>query len=209
MCPSLIKRTKLLLLALLVFGAAMGQSREELEKKRKQKLEEIAFTQKLIDQTGEAQKKKLNYLIILSNQIKNREQLIYTEQRVLKMLSKSIDQTTLFIEALENDLVTLKKEYVEMAYFAFKNRSSFDYLLFDYLLLYLIIVLCSTTVQERANLAAQLGEREETHFRAYLLLTHHSSHITYCTVVPQYIFRALLQMESVSVCYVVCMYIRI
>jgi len=64
MCPSLIKRTKLLLLALLVFGAAMGQSREELEKKRKQKLEEIAFTQKLIDQTGEAQKKNLNYLII-------------------------------------------------------------------------------------------------------------------------------------------------
>lgn len=130
MCQILTKKTKLLFIALLVFATAMGQSREELEKKRKQKLDEIAFTQKLIDQTGEAQKKNLNYLVILSSQIENREQLILTEHKVLKMLSRSIEQTTTFIDALENDLNTLKKEYVEMAYFAFKNRSSYDYLLY-------------------------------------------------------------------------------
>ncbi|MBI1184636.1 peptidoglycan DD-metalloendopeptidase family protein [bacterium] len=130
MCLKATIKISFLLLLVLCAGSAWAQSREELEKQRKQKLEEIAFTQKLIDQTGEAQKKNLNYLIIINRQIKNREQLIVTEHSVLKMLTRSIDQTELFILALESDINTLKEEYIEMAYFAFKNRSSYDYLLY-------------------------------------------------------------------------------
>lgn len=120
----------------------IGQSRQDLEKQRKKKLEEIAFTQKLIDQTGAEQKKNLNYLIILQRQIKNREQLIATESSVLEMMNKSIAQTELFIQALESDITKLKEEYVEMAYYAYKNRSSYDYMLF---------VFASESLQEAWN----------------------------------------------------------
>ncbi len=124
-------KTRFLILLLIFTGSlAFGQSRKDLEEQRKKKLEEIAFTQKLIDETSEAKKKNINYLYILQRQIKNREQLIETESHVLTLLTLSIDRTSLFITALEKDITSLKKEYVEMAYYAFKNRSSFDYLLY-------------------------------------------------------------------------------
>lgn len=126
----------------LLWQGANAQSRTDLEKQREQKLKEIAFTEKLISQTSAEKKKNLNYLYILQRQIKNREQLINTENKVLKLLNRSIDQTTLFIAALENDLATLKNEYVEMAYYAFKNRSSFDYLLY---------IFASNSLQEAWN----------------------------------------------------------
>jgi septal ring factor EnvC (AmiA/AmiB activator) len=127
---------------LLVWQGAIAQSRTDLEKQREQKLKEIAFTEKLISQTSAEKKKNLNYLYILQRQIRNREQLIITENKVLKLLNRSIEQTTLFIAALENDLATLKNEYVEMAYYAFKNRSSFDYLLY---------IFASNSLQEAWN----------------------------------------------------------
>ncbi|MFY0675539.1 MAG: peptidoglycan DD-metalloendopeptidase family protein [Bacteroidia bacterium] len=138
-----IKRISVaLVLVLVALVGAKAQSRTDLEKQREQKLKEIAFTEKLISQTSSEKKKNLNYLYILQRQIKNREQLINTENKVLKLLNRSIDQTTLFIAALENDLATLKNEYVEMAYYAFKNRSKFDYLLY---------IFASNSLQEAWN----------------------------------------------------------
>lgn len=115
----------------LLFCSALGaQSRDDLEEQRKKKLEEIALTQKLLDKTDKAQRKNINYLVILNRQIRNRGQLITTEERVLKMLNSSIENTELFVGVLEEDLESLKSEYKEMAYHAFKTRSKFDYLIY-------------------------------------------------------------------------------
>ncbi|MBI3143007.1 MAG: peptidoglycan DD-metalloendopeptidase family protein [Bacteroidetes bacterium] len=127
---------------LLAHGTVQAQGREDLEKKRKQKLEEIAYTQKLIDQTSATQRKNLSYLAIIDRQIRNREQLLVTEQHVLEALGQSIGQTTLFVQALEDDLASITKECIEMAYWAFKNRSAYDYVLY---------VFAASTLQEAWN----------------------------------------------------------
>ena len=130
---SLAHIKKVSFILILIIGCSSlvkAQSRDELEKRREEKLKEIAFTQKLIDDTGDEQKKNINYLVIIARQIKNREQLISTENRVLKLYNTSISQTREFVMVLEEDLERLKVEYKEMAYLAYRNRSSFDYLLF-------------------------------------------------------------------------------
>ena len=128
--PKVIRTASSLLVALLLSTALLAQSRDDLEAQRAKKLEEIALTQRLIDETDEAQRKNINYLVILNRQIRNRGQLIVTEERVLKMLNTSIDNTELFVEVLATDLESLKSEYKEMAYHAFKTRSKFDYLIY-------------------------------------------------------------------------------
>lgn len=125
-----IRTASSLFLALLLSTTLFAQSRDDLEAQRAKKLEEIALTQKLIDDTDQAQRKNINYLVILNRQIRNRGQLIVTEERVLKMLNTSIDNTELFVGVLAEDLESLKSEYKEMAYHAFKTRSKFDYLIY-------------------------------------------------------------------------------
>lgn len=125
-----IRKTNLCLLLLLVSTLLSAQSRKELEEQKKQKQKEIEFTQKLLDETSQKQRKNINYVYILNRQIRNREQLIKTEETVLGMLNTSIVQSQTFIQALENDVTSLKKEYAEMLYFAYKNRGEFDYLLY-------------------------------------------------------------------------------
>lgn len=125
-----IRKTNLCLLLLLVSTLLSAQSRKELEEQKKQKQKEIEFTQKLLDETSQKQRKNINYVYILNRQIRNREQLIKTEETVLDMLNTSIVQSQTFIQALENDVTSLKKEYAEMLYFAYKNRGEFDYLLY-------------------------------------------------------------------------------
>lgn len=125
-----IRRIELCFLFLLISTLLTAQSREELERQKRQKQKEIEFTQKLLDETSEKQRKNINYVYILNRQIKNRVQLIKTEEKVLSMLNESISESRTFIEALENDVKSLQKEYQEMLYFAYKNRGEFDYLLY-------------------------------------------------------------------------------
>lgn len=141
-CLPITKRLSSLLLALLLAFSLGAQSRDDLEEQRNKKLKEIALTQKLLDKTDQAQRKNINYLVILNRQISNRGQLITTEERVLKMLSTSIDNTELFVGILETDLESLRSEYKEMVYHAFKTRSNFDYLIY---------IFASTSLQEAWN----------------------------------------------------------
>ena len=125
-----IKRINLFLVLFLTSTLLTAQSREELEKQKRRKQKEIEFTQKLLDETSAKQRKNVNYVYILNRQIRNREQLLKTEEAVLKMLNENIIESETFIEALEEDVTSLKKEYSEMLYFAYKNRGEFDYLLY-------------------------------------------------------------------------------
>lgn len=127
-----MKSCKLLLTVSLVLVAQvlLAQTREELEKKREAKLKEIEFTQNLLNKTDKEEKRNLNYLIILGRQIRNRQELIITINKEVDLLAKNIEDTKIIISALERDLEALRQEYAQMMYFAFKNKSEYDYLVF-------------------------------------------------------------------------------
>jgi len=62
----------------MLISIAYSQSRQELERQRKQKEEEIKLTKKRLAETDEKQKKSVEYLNILKNQIDSRESIINT-----------------------------------------------------------------------------------------------------------------------------------
>ena len=55
-----------------------AQTKADLERKRKQKEQEIQYTKKLIQETTLKQKESVQFLDVLDNQMKNRETLINT-----------------------------------------------------------------------------------------------------------------------------------
>ncbi len=131
--PIIRKQNKvlcLLLCLLLLAGNSFAQSREQLEKQRKQKEQEIKLTRKLLAETKEKKKETLAYLQLLNKQIENRQSLINTQQKEITVISESIAQGNDVVLALENDLVSLRKEYGKLIYFMYKNRSTYSMLMF-------------------------------------------------------------------------------
>ncbi|MCB0736851.1 MAG: peptidoglycan DD-metalloendopeptidase family protein [Bacteroidetes bacterium] len=117
----------MLLFLVLVTNA---QDREQLEAKRKKKLDEIAFTQRLLNQTGQEQKENIGYLIILRSQIKNRQNLINSIDQEIELIANNIADTRSLIYALEQDLNALKQEYANIIYLTYRNKSTYHFLAF-------------------------------------------------------------------------------
>ncbi|HBL74677.1 MAG: hypothetical protein A2W90_24355 [Bacteroidetes bacterium GWF2_42_66] len=107
-----------------------GQSLEDLQTKKEKTLEQIKYTNRLLNEAQKNEKSTLNKLKLLNEQIKLRNQLITGYNNEIKTIDGGIDENTEQIKRLDSDLEDLKKEYAEMIRFAQKNRNSYDKTLF-------------------------------------------------------------------------------
>lgn len=110
---------------------AMGQDKKEQLQSNKKKIEaEIEYNSKLLEETKKSKKTTLNQLIILKNQIESREKLIDNINEQIKTADDQIALNNEIIIDLKRDLENLRDEYAKMIYYAYKNRSSFDRLMY-------------------------------------------------------------------------------
>ena len=107
-----------------------GQTRHELEERKQKTEKEIKLTNELLDQTQQSKSAGLNKLLIIKKRISLREQLIQDITNQVNHLDKTIEEKSERINELESDLNKLKSEYAKMIYFAYKNRNSYDRLMF-------------------------------------------------------------------------------
>jgi septal ring factor EnvC (AmiA/AmiB activator) len=126
----LTKHNILSVLLILSSVLAFGQSKSELEKQKKQLLNDIEFTNKLLNQTEANKKATLGELNLLSSKINKRQELINTILREVDLIQAQIDETKGIVKSLEDDLKRLKDEYGRMLYYAYKNQSQYDRLMF-------------------------------------------------------------------------------
>ncbi len=119
----------LLFLFLFVFNA-FSQSRSSLEKQKSANQRRIAEASKILKQTQNKKKATLGQFRALINQINQRQALINTIQRELDYLNEEIEENEKIINALEEDLKSLKKEYAAMLYNAQKNRGALQKIMF-------------------------------------------------------------------------------
>ena len=120
----------ILIILILVTSLSFSQSRKELERRKKKKQQEIAYTNKLLNQTRKNKKKSLNELILLNNQIQNRQQLILAITEQINEIDERIESNTSIIESMEEDLEKLKKEYAKLIYYSWKHKNSYDKIMF-------------------------------------------------------------------------------
>jgi septal ring factor EnvC (AmiA/AmiB activator) len=126
----LTKHNILSVLLILSSVLTFGQSKSELEKQKKQLLNDIEFTNKLLNQTEANKKATLGELNLLSSKINKRQELINTILREVDLIQAQIDETKGIVKSLEDDLKRLKDEYGRMLYYAYKNQSQYDRLMF-------------------------------------------------------------------------------
>ncbi len=122
----------LLLIFLLILSADLtfSQSKKDLEQKKKKNQKEIEYTNKLLKENKKNKNKSYNALLILNRKISLRNELILSVNTEIKILTVKIDKNTQEINALAKDLLLLKKDYAKMIYYAYKNRSSYDRLMY-------------------------------------------------------------------------------
>lgn len=103
-----------------------GQTRKELEEKKKKTQQEIEYTNKLIKETQKNQKNSIQQLKLLDQKIEMRKDLIGSINLEIKMINEKINENNDLVISMESDLKELKAEYARLIYFAYKNRNSYD-----------------------------------------------------------------------------------
>ncbi|MFH2141245.1 MAG: peptidoglycan DD-metalloendopeptidase family protein [Bacteroidota bacterium] len=111
---------------LLLSNYVCGQTRKELEEKKKKTQEEIAYTNKLIKETQKNQQNSIQHLKLLDQKITMRKELINNINLEIELINKKINENSDLISSMEKDLKDLKNEYAKMIYFAYKNRNSYN-----------------------------------------------------------------------------------
>lgn len=109
---------KYLLCFLVIFGMAhsnlWAQSKVELEQKRKRINQQIARTNRLLQQTSVDRKVRLKKIKSLQQQIGSREVLIENLETYLQQLDSTMLRKVLVVEALGQDLVQAKSAYKDI-----------------------------------------------------------------------------------------------
>lgn len=127
----MLKQVFSLLIVLLVGGfAAVAQNREELQKQKQSIERELAELNQLYRETQKSTKSSVKQLAIIKRKINAREALINGINREVKQLDETIYLNERDIYRLRKELDTLKVKYAKSIVFAYKNRSSYEYLNF-------------------------------------------------------------------------------
>ncbi len=129
----MFKRLFGLLILILVFFEQMPaqqSSREDLQKKEQDIRKELAELNNMLIQTQKTKKLSLNQLAIIKKKINQREDLVNTINKQVRQLDETIFNNERDIYRLGKELDTLRIKYAKSIVFAYKNRSSYEYLNF-------------------------------------------------------------------------------
>lgn len=137
--PKNMYRSKQLCLGILFFACFLGElpshaqsdaDRDKLEARKKENLRKIKEAQQILSETSNRKESSLGQLSAINQQIEARESLITSINEEIDILNLQIGEIAGVIEALENDLVNLKKEYAYMVYATQKTNNAYDRLIF-------------------------------------------------------------------------------
>jgi len=120
----------IVLIAFVLTATAQDESKEEIQKKQQQLMQEISSLNQTLNDIKKNKKQSLGQLALVESKIRKRQELINNINKDLKRLNDNIYLNQLEIYRLNKELDTLKGQYAKSIVFAYKNRSSYEYLNF-------------------------------------------------------------------------------
>jgi len=117
-------------IAFVLTATAQDESKEEIQKKQQQLMQEISSLNQTLNDIKKNKKQSLGQLALVESKIRKRQELINNINKDLKRLNDNIYLNQLEIYRLNKELDTLKGQYAKSIVFAYKNRSSYEYLNF-------------------------------------------------------------------------------
>ena len=109
---------------------APAQTRSELEKERAAIQKEIEDVKRSLDETHKNKREMLGQLNLLQRRLRLRESAIRNINDQLNVIQSDMNESWREILKLRNELDTLRIQYAQSIVFAYKNRSSYDFLNF-------------------------------------------------------------------------------
>ena len=108
----------------------MSQSREDLERKRKEIQQEIASLQEAQTTISKDKKASFSQLKLIERKLKSRYAVINNLNDEMDLIDNTIFSNNREIYRLQKQLDTLKQQYAKTIEYSYKNRSSYDMLYF-------------------------------------------------------------------------------
>ena len=125
---------RLLIVLILFFSVqtGFGQSQEKarMERERQEIQEEIRELQSSLSKVKGQKKETLAKLSLLQRKLELQDRLIGNINKEIRIISDDIYTSNLEIYRLQKQLDTLKAEYAKSVVYAYKNKSSYDFLNF-------------------------------------------------------------------------------
>jgi len=106
------------------------QDRSELERERQELQNELKEMQGMYNKVKGQSKQALGQLSLIKRQINLQERYISSINKEIRFIEDDLYRSSLEIFRLQRQLDTLKFEYARTVVYAYKNRSSYDYLNF-------------------------------------------------------------------------------
>jgi septal ring factor EnvC (AmiA/AmiB activator) len=119
-----------IIIFLIVGSVCSGQSISDLQKKKQDAVREIEYTTKLLKEVQQDQRSSLSRLHLINNRIEQRNTIINSIKSEIQLYQEFIENNSMVIEMLENDVEEIKKEYAELIRSAYRNRNINDKILF-------------------------------------------------------------------------------
>lgn len=183
-----MKKIVLLLIAITIASVTVVFTQtksEELKKNKKQIENEIANTQKLLNQTKKNKNTSLQQLTMLRQQISSREQLITALNNEIFALEEELDLNIKLSKSLDKKLEYMKADYSRIVYQSYKNRRMIDKFTFilaseDFTQMYRrfkYYTVFAENVKHQVEMIRQTKEEIETKNQSILLLKEEKSQL--------------------------------
>jgi murein hydrolase activator len=126
-----ISRLIFLFVCFLVFsGSVSGQSRDELERQRKESLKQLELTNQLLKKTQASRKATTQKVSLIDQRIKLRQSIINNIAQEVSILDSRISENEKVLEQLTRDLSEAREEYGRIVYYAYKFRNNYDKMIY-------------------------------------------------------------------------------
>jgi len=112
------------------FISSVAQTKTDLEKKKKETLQEIETLNRQYNEIKKTKSESIGQLALIQRKISLRNQVVQNINNQVFMINLNIDSSYREMVRLRKDLDTLKRNYANSVVYAYKNRSSYDFLNF-------------------------------------------------------------------------------
>ncbi|HEY9361848.1 MAG TPA: peptidoglycan DD-metalloendopeptidase family protein, partial [Chitinophagaceae bacterium] len=126
----MLKKILITLSVVLITVGAFAQDKSQLEKDRQEIQKELKEIQGMYNQVKGQKKQTLGQLTLLQRKISLQDQYVRNISKEVRMLDDSIFLSNVEISRLQKQLDTLTQQYARSVVYAYKNRSTYDYLNF-------------------------------------------------------------------------------
>lgn len=123
-------RIIILLIGLIFSELAFSQNSKKFSQKRKVLFEQLHFAEDLLSESEDISYNALVKLKIIKNKISYRKAIVETFNKEISIINKKIEVLKTEQSDLQHELTIIKKEYEQLIYYAYKNRSAYDKLMF-------------------------------------------------------------------------------